>query len=264
MLLLLTESSVDKAETSQSPSPPAHDSVRTSLPASSQFWQCREKEKEWQREAEHSCALQNLSIFICQTKPGLKKTTKMHQDYTKSTPLSGEGLSNNAFKQQIEIYLQNAGHVLSLSFLPKSSRVLLCEQQLQCQARGWWSCRTAGAYIPVDPGEGSTHPGSVSHISLFMPRSFHPSAPATGCEPAQHLPSVTWPSLIHGSGVFCWAPGLGASSSPYLAGLCNACQSGWVFVTDPRVRSGHGCWQAGAKVQTLPVMGGCKKPDAAC
>lgn len=35
------------------------------------------KEKEWQREAEHSCTMQNFSIFICQTKPVFKKTTKM-------------------------------------------------------------------------------------------------------------------------------------------------------------------------------------------
>lgn len=117
-------------------------------------------------------------------------------------PLSSKGLSNNAFKQQIAVYLQNAGHVLSLSFLPQSSRILLCEQQLQCQAKGWQSCRAARAYIPVDPNKGTTHPGSVSHISLFMPLSFHPSAPTTGWEPAQYLPSVTWPRLIHGSSVY--------------------------------------------------------------
>lgn len=36
-------------------------------------------------------------------------------------PLSSKGLSNNAFKQQIEIYLQNAGHVL-FSILPTTEQ----------------------------------------------------------------------------------------------------------------------------------------------
>lgn len=91
-------------------------------------------------------------------------------------PLSSKGLSNNAFKQQIEIYLQNAGHVLSLSFLPQSSGILLCEQQFQCHAKGWRSRTAARAHILVDADAGTSHAGSVSHISLFVPRLFHPSA----------------------------------------------------------------------------------------
>lgn len=76
MPLLLKEFSSDESQPRQTRAPHPPRIIWYTVPGSKQFWQCRERGKEWQREAEHSCTLQNLSILICQTKPVFKKDNK--------------------------------------------------------------------------------------------------------------------------------------------------------------------------------------------